>query len=712
MDAPARYSDIDDAARAALEHEADVAVARRSISGAVACAVTTLTFALFLRGDGLYTRVAAWLSAAAVVSILLRLWVHRRMPEGDPPGPICRRWGRLRAVTTALNLGVFAAHTFVALWRFGLQTPTLVLLLAQGSVLAGVTYAQSPRPRLMYALQAMLVCAPLAAVIMRDDEGGAMMAALLAVELAYAVFLGRRLGAEYWRAAVVRARLEAAGAALAELERQTRELVERTPDAMGIVREGVVVFVNAAWASLLGVAPAALKGARLADLAHPQHRAALLALLDGSRAETLAQEVSMLRGDGTFATWEVSPAEPLRYEGATARLVVARDVTERNRLRAQLLLAERMSSVGTLAAGVAHEVNNPLSYVLLNVAQARAALRGGAHDKEVEGALREAEQGAERVRGIVRDLRTFSRVDDVATASVDLNAALDFAVKMTANEVRHRARFERDTPASLPRVVANEARLAQVFVNLLVNAAQAISEGAAAENVVRVRAWSASADEVLVEVSDTGGGIPADVVGRIFDPFFTTKAVGVGMGLGLSICHASVRSFGGDITANSEAGRGATFRLRLRVAPAPEEEAAATPRAPEATRSRAARILVVDDEPALLRSLARQLRRYGEVATEADGAAALARLETERFDAVLCDLMMPEMTGMELYERVRAAMPARAGRFIFMTGGAFTPASRTFADATDRPVLEKPLDLTRLERALDEVIAAAEAGAR
>lgn len=705
MDALTRYPDLDPDRRQALAREADVAVARRSLVGGLATSVTCVVFGLFLRGDATYSRAATVLGGLATATIVMRVLLHRHMPTPETPATVWRRWAWLRGAMTTLNLGAFSLHNFVALWRFGLQPETLLMLTAQASVLAGVTYAQSPRPRLMYVLQVMLVGAPLAAVLVRDDESRALMAVMLLIEFGYASLLGRRLSEEYWEGSVLRARLEATGAALAQLERQTRELVERTPDAMGIVRDGVVVFVNAAWTSLLGAAPAGLIGTRLEDLAHPQHRAALRSLLAGARGDTLAQEVAMRRADGSYATWEVSPAEPLRDEGETARLVVARDVTERNRLRAQLLLAERMSSVGTLAAGVAHEVNNPLSYVLMSVGQARAGLRQGGAVEELDEILREAEQGAERVRAIVRDLRTFSRVDDAETTPVDLNAALDFAVKMTANEVRHRARFERATPPTLPRVVANEARLAQVFVNLLVNAAQAIPEGAAAENVVRVRAWTPSPGEVIVEVSDTGGGIPAEVMGRIFDPFFTTKAVGVGMGLGLSICHASVRSFGGEITARSDPSGGATFRLRLLAAPSTvAAPAPASPRA--APRRPTARILVVDDEPALLRSLARQLRHFGEVATAADGAAALGRLETERFDAVLCDLMMPEMTGMELYARVCETLPDRAGRFIFMTGGAFTPASQAFAEATERPMLDKPLDLPRLERALDEVIAA------
>jgi PAS domain S-box-containing protein len=705
VDALTRYPDLDPDRRQALAREADVAVARRSLVGGLATSVTCVVFGLFLRGDATYSRAATVLGGLATATIVMRVLLHRHMPTPETPATVWRRWAWLRGAMTTLNLGAFSLHNFVALWRFGLQPETLLMLTAQASVLAGVTYAQSPRPRLMYVLQVMLVGAPLAAVLVRDDESRALMAVMLLIEFGYASLLGRRLSEEYWEGSVLRARLEATGAALAQLERQTRELVERTPDAMGIVRDGVVVFVNAAWTSLLGAAPAGLIGTRLEDLAHPQHRAALRSLLAGARGDTLAQEVAMRRADGSYATWEVSPAEPLRDEGETARLVVARDVTERNRLRAQLLLAERMSSVGTLAAGVAHEVNNPLSYVLMSVGQARAGLRQGGAVEELDEILREAEQGAERVRAIVRDLRTFSRVDDAETTPVDLNAALDFAVKMTANEVRHRARFERATPPTLPRVVANEARLAQVFVNLLVNAAQAIPEGAAAENVVRVRAWTPSPGEVIVEVSDTGGGIPAEVMGRIFDPFFTTKAVGVGMGLGLSICHASVRSFGGEITARSDPSGGATFRLRLLAAPSTvAAPAPASPRA--APRRPTARILVVDDEPALLRSLARQLRHFGEVATAADGAAALGRLETERFDAVLCDLMMPEMTGMELYARVCETLPDRAGRFIFMTGGAFTPASQAFAEATERPMLDKPLDLPRLERALDEVIAA------
>ena len=242
--------------------------------------------------------------------------------------------------------------------------------------------------------------------------------------------------------------------------------------------------------------------------------------------------------------------------------------------QAQLVQAGRLAAVGQLAAGVGHEINNPLAYIVSNLEHASEEVellareltdvRGaGPRLREVSQVLREAMHGTDRVRRIVRDLKTFSRPDDEKQGPVDLHAVLDSAVKISMAELRPRAKLVREY-GDVPRVEGNEARLAQVFLNLLINAAQALPEGKAQENEVRLVTRVAPDGMVVAEVRDTGIGIAPAALARIFDPFYTTKPLGVGTGLGLSLCHAYVTAMGGSISVESEPGRGAVFRVTLK----------------------------------------------------------------------------------------------------------------------------------------------------
>ncbi len=419
-------------------------------------------------------------------------------------------------------------------------------------------------------------------------------------------------------------------------------------------------------------------------------------------------EMRQVRKDGTpVAVESVSVALRDPAGRITGYVAVNRDITERKRaeeaqrkMQAQLVQSDRMASMGTLAAGVAHEINNPLAYVVANLGFAAGELRASGAERgeplaatalpmaEILTALDEAREGAERVRAIVRDLKTFSRAGEGPRAPIDVRAVLGSSINLARNEIKHRARLVTDF-AETPFVDASEHRLGQVFLNLLINAAQAIPEGNAAENEIRVSTRLDGAGRVVVEVRDTGSGIPQEHLPRIFDPFFTTKPIGVGTGLGLSICHAIVSNLGGELQVESEVGRGSTFRVLLPPAHRPAAQPSASAGDAPVPRGR---ILVVDDEPLVGRSIRRVLSPPHDVASESSGRAALARLEAgERFDLVICDLMMPDMTGMDLYAAVRH-LPGAAERFVFLTGGAFTDAAREFLAGTDRPRIDKPFD--------------------
>jgi len=375
------------------------------------------------------------------------------------------------------------------------------------------------------------------------------------------------------------------------------------------------------------------------------------------------------------------------------------DITERKELDRRVVIADRMASVGTLAAGVAHEINNPLTYVIANLDFLALALRERADalptadTREFVDAIAEARDGAERVRKIVRGLRTFSRAEDERRQVLILQRVIAVSIDLAFNEVRHRARLVKDFAAT-PPVYADEARLAQVVVNLIVNAAQAIPEGMADRNEIRIRTRTGPGGEAIVEVHDTGTGIPEHLRVRVFDPFFTTKAVGAGMGLGLSICHGIVSSLGGELSFECPEGRGTVFRMVLPAATAEVAPQASTAAPCVLASGRKGRVLIVDDDEFVMKTLKRALDREHEIITAGGGRQALDRLSGgEDVDVILCDLMMPDMTGMDLYAELLARSPAQAQRLVFMSGGTFTERGKVFLDEVPNQRFEKPFDI-------------------
>jgi signal transduction histidine kinase len=417
----------------------------------------------------------------------------------------------------------------------------------------------------------------------------------------------------------------------------------------------------------------------------------LAAVLDAGASDYLSKPVDP----------EILRTRLLVAERAIADL--ARREAERHDMESRLAFADRMASVGTLTAGVAHELNNPLMYVLSNLHLTREELDSAAEADWIDRARQqvdEAIQGATRMQHIVRDLKRFSRADDEQRDNVNLRSVLESSINMCWNEIRHRATLERDfRPA--PAVEANESRLGQVFLNLLINAVQAMPDRPASANRIGLRIFTDDAGWAVVEVTDNGSGIDPERLGRVFDPFFTTKGVAEGTGLGLSICRNIVRHAGGTIDVRSLPGEGSTFVVRL-PASTRASAAQATQAPPAATAATRARVIVVDDEPLVGRSIRRALRGH-DVQVFASGTDALARLsEDDPFDVCFCDLMMPEMSGMEVYRRVTERWPERAARFVFMTGGAFTAKARDFLADTPVPCLEKPFELRQIRELVAE----------
>jgi nitrogen-specific signal transduction histidine kinase/CheY-like chemotaxis protein len=380
-------------------------------------------------------------------------------------------------------------------------------------------------------------------------------------------------------------------------------------------------------------------------------------------------------------------------------VMVFRDVTEQRKLQKRLELADRLASLGTMAAGVAHEINNPLAVVVANatfLAEDLSELgRSDPSDAErldgMAATIADLRSAADRIGRIAADLRAFSvpAVKTDQTEQTDIRQCIEWAMRATAHEFRHRATLTTDI-AAVPPVNVDEMRLGQVLINLLVNAAHAIPPGAADRNQVTVAAQTDTSGRAVIEVRDTGAGISSSVIEHIFEPFFTTKPAGQGSGLGLSICHGLIVAMGGEIQVDSTPDKGTVFRVLLPVA-MPRAPSTAPPIAqtPPPVRGR---VLVIDDEEMILRVLTRILHDQ-DVHCTASAQEALSLLDSgQEFDLILSDLMMPTMTGMQFYEILLERHPELATRVVFMTGGVITPNVNAFLQSVSNPRLEKPFD--------------------
>ncbi|HET7544741.1 MAG TPA: PAS domain S-box protein, partial [Polyangiaceae bacterium] len=502
--------------------------------------------------------------------------------------------------------------------------------------------------------------------------------------------------------------------ALRQSEERFRALIDGAPDGIAILRGSQIAFLNAAAARMFGAeSPEAALDLPITEFLHPEDAKLAAARIEqlyrtGTREPDPAEYRSRSR-DGQELSLEIS-AIPTEFQGKPAVLAFARDVTERKAIQARLVEADRLAALGVLSAGIAHEINNPLAYLLLNLEYLSRELPSLPRDPSKLDALmvrvRDAFHGAERVASIVRDLRTFARADEGIRGPIDVQSALESALNIAGNEIKQRATLVRDYEP-VPPVDANPNRIEQVLLNLLLNAAQALPNHESPGHEVRAKLRSSNG-QVSIIIEDTGSGIPEELLGKIFDPFFTTKPVGVGTGLGLSICRSIVRGLGGEISASSTLGRGSQFTVSLPASKDRVPPKTIAPRSSSPPPQKRGQILIVDDEISVSRTLRALLQNEHDVVLTSDGAQALAAIAegpNAGFDVIMCDLMMPGMSGMELYERIRQEHPGLETRIVFMTGGVSIDRAREFLATTINLTFEKPFDFERLRRTLRRLVA-------
>jgi len=473
--------------------------------------------------------------------------------------------------------------------------------------------------------------------------------------------------------------------------RSWQEVVDAISPALCIVdRGGRIRRANRAFADLVNAPPASLIGRPWQAFAPPEWATELQRALDQQGA---GREVELRTGEQTYAVTAV----PITSTDSSAVVLLFDDQTERRRLQDQLIQSEKMSAIGQLIAGIAHDLNNPLASVvgfadyLTEVPNVPPPLREP---------LQVIQEEAERASNIVKNLLSFARKQEHQRRPTALKPLLDATFLLLRNNLMaHRVEASLEVEPDLPMPDIDPNQIQQVFVNLINNAAQAIaSTGRPGTVVVRARRWL---DGVAVDVADDGPGMSEALAAQVFEPFFTTKPEGEGTGLGLSISQGIVREHGGRIMLSTEEDRGSVFTVQLPLATQPT---APVPDEDQQPPTRRLRVLVVDDEPHILHYMRATLEAWGHVPVVAsDGAEALAVAEGDTFDLVISDLRMPRLSGREFYEELVRRRPELAARLVFSSGDTVRGDTLAFLESLDRPYLHKPFSLAELRDLLGEV---------
>ena len=485
---------------------------------------------------------------------------------------------------------------------------------------------------------------------------------------------------------------------LARSEARYRHLVESASDAIVTLdANGRFTTVNHAAENISGYKRDELVGQWFAPMLPDDDLPKALGHFQRALAgETGLFETQFYRKDGETRIISVTYSTPQRDEEV---LCLIRDVTDQKMLQEQLIQSEKMSAIGQLVSGVAHELNNPLAGIS---AFAQLLLAEKRFPPDQRTAAETIYSEARRASRIVQNLLTFARQHKAEKVPTAINQVLDDTLELRGYELRVRGiDVRREYDETLPDTMADAHQLQQVFLNLITNAEQAMEQRDGHHHRLTVRTRRGGGEAIRIEIEDTGGGIPPNLIERIFNPFFTTKPTGSGTGLGLSISLGIVREHEGRIWAENPAQGGARFVVEIPVT-APRTSGEFTAAAPvHPAGSDQLRVLVVDDEASVRVSLQRYLAGKGhEVETTASGEDALARLKDSKYDAVIVDMRMPDLSGEQLFERLRSNDPAHAERVIFTTGDLVNEQMRRFLDGTGRPCVPKPFEFASFDQAL------------
>ena len=492
----------------------------------------------------------------------------------------------------------------------------------------------------------------------------------------FVCFVTVLLGAQHRRGVEMDKREE-----LEARDQRSNALLGTAFGGMAVLRDDDLIECNPGFSALFGYETDDVIGRDIQDL------------LPTANDSSVGDHTALHRDGSVFPVDLVSRA----YEAADGRhrVLAVKDLRDRFQLQARLHQTDRMATMGQLAAGVAHEINNPLAWVVGNL----ALLDDAGIDLESMALIEKARDGAKRVERIVRDLQTFSRMREPAPQGVDLARSAASAANMIRHRLRDRGTLVEDV-GQAPTVDGDETRIGQICLNLLVNAVESLDPERRAANRVHLSVSTDANGSAALEITDNGRGMSPAVRRRIFDPFYTTKDHGTG--LGLAITRSIAEDLGATLDVESAPGVGTTMRV---VFPAGQLAAptSATPIFALGRTLAPASVLVVDDEPDICDLIEAALAGH-RVVSATSVEAALEAIEIENFTVVVCDLMMPVKTGMDLFNEATTKSPELDGCFVFVTGGAYTQEARVFLDRTSAPVLEKPFRLQHMREVVEDLI--------
>ncbi len=464
-------------------------------------------------------------------------------------------------------------------------------------------------------------------------------------------------------------------------DRELRQILDTSADPTLLHRMGTIAYANPALATALATEAKTLVGRRITELTSPASLDRRAEVLDQREHSSIRTDgpptvgphpITLTRSDGTGVTFELAEPRTIWFEGGPALMWSGRDLTaSQQALHARLQAADRMAVAGSLASGLAHEINNPLTVVRLNLPQLVDA-----DPAELPELVEEMQASVARIEAIVGDLAAPSRADAIEDVAID--RALQHAITLASNEIRHRAEISIET-SPVPAIRIARSKLTQGRVNLLIHLARQLEASSTPRMIVRT--LTAPDGRALVELVAPSVALPGEAKNRMFEPFFSTRVDGFGGGLTCA---------GGTIDVDRDSARGSSCRIAF----PPTKQVVAPVLRPTTTQQRV-RVLVIDDEAAVGRAIKRVLGNC-EVEVSTSGADGIARYEALQPDLVLCDLMMPELSGPVVYEMLRARFPDIDQHIVFMTGGVFTTKTQTFVDTTTLPVLKKPVALTQL----------------